>query len=115
MSNNFWILWFLGDFLILLGWIFNFTQCILRSTKTYTFWYRTFETDAIANMNTKDTGVSEYMFQVRQTEEMINKTFRLPQSLLDELTKIAEHEKVSVNNLVKQCCEYALANMKAEK
>ena len=55
------------------------------------------------------------MFQVRQTEEMLNKTFRLPASLLDELVKIAEHEKVSVNNLVRQCCEYALSNMKTEK
>ena len=55
------------------------------------------------------------MFQVRQTEEMLNKTFRLPASLLDELAKIAEHEKVSVNNLVRQCCEYALSNMKTEK
>ena len=55
------------------------------------------------------------MFQVRQTEEMINKTFRLPHSLLEELTKVAEHEKVSVNNLVRQCCEYALSNMKVEK
>ncbi|MCR5757112.1 MAG: hypothetical protein K6F95_04320 [Selenomonas sp.] len=55
------------------------------------------------------------MFQVKQTEEMINKTFRLPQSLLDELNKIAEHEKVSVNNLVRQCCEYALSNMKTDK
>ena len=60
-------------------------------------------------------GGENAMFQVRQTEEMINKTFRLPQSLLDELAKVAEHEKVSVNNLVRQCCEYALANMKAEK
>ena len=55
------------------------------------------------------------MFQVRQTEEMINKTFRMPSSLLDELTKIAEQEKISVNNLVRQCCEYALSNMKVEK
>ncbi|WP_169534972.1 hypothetical protein [Selenomonas ruminantium] len=55
------------------------------------------------------------MFQVKQTEEMINKTFRLPSSLLDELAKVAEHEKVSVNNLVRQCCEYALNNMKTEK
>ena len=60
-------------------------------------------------------GGENAMFQVRQTEEMINKTFRLPQSLLDELAKVAEHEKVSVNNLVRQCCEYALSNMKAEK
>ncbi|WP_173442421.1 hypothetical protein [Selenomonas ruminantium] len=55
------------------------------------------------------------MFEVKQTEEMLNKTFRLPASLLDELAKIAEHEKVSVNNLVRQCCEYALNNMKTEK
>ena len=55
------------------------------------------------------------MFEVKQTEEMINKTFRLPVSLLDELAKIAEHEKVSVNNLVRQCCEYAISNMKTEK
>ena len=55
------------------------------------------------------------MFEIRKTEEMINKTFRLPASLLDELTQIAEHEKISVNNLVRQCCEYALGNMKKEK
>ena len=55
------------------------------------------------------------LFKVKQTEEMINKTFRLPQSLLEELTKVAEAEHVSVNNLVRQCCEYALSNMKNEK
>ena len=55
------------------------------------------------------------MFKVRQTEEMINKTFRMPLSLLEELNKVAEQEKVSVNNLVRQCCEYALSNMKTEK
>jgi predicted HicB family RNase H-like nuclease len=55
------------------------------------------------------------LFKVKQTEEMINKTFRLPQSLLEELTKVAEAEHVSVNNLVRQCCEYALNSMKAEK
>ena len=53
------------------------------------------------------------MFKVRQTEEMINKTFRLPRNLLEELTKVAESEQVSVNNLVRQCCEYALSNMKS--
>ena len=65
--------------------------------------------------NTQTKGRINPMFQVKQTEEMINKTFRLPSSLLDELAKVAEHEKVSVNNLVRQCCEYALSNMKTEK
>ena len=65
--------------------------------------------------NTRTKGRINPMFQVKQTEEMINKTFRLPSSLLDELAKVAEHEKVSVNNLVRQCCEYALNNMKTEK
>ncbi|WP_415945227.1 hypothetical protein [Selenomonas montiformis] len=55
------------------------------------------------------------MFRVKQTEEMANKTFRLPKNLLNELTKIAERENVSVNNLVRQCCEYALHSMKEEK
>ena len=55
------------------------------------------------------------MFEVKQTDEMVNKTFRLPVPLLEELTRVAEHKSVSVNNLVRQCCEYALANMKAEK
>ena len=52
------------------------------------------------------------MFEVKQSDEMVNKTFRLPVPLLEELTKVAEQEKVSVNNLVRQCCEYALANMR---
>lgn len=60
-------------------------------------------------------GGKNTMFQVRPNEEMLNKTFRLPSKLLDELSKIAEREKISVNNLVKQCCEYALENMKQEK
>ena len=55
------------------------------------------------------------MFEVKQTDEMVNKTFRLPVTLWEELSKVAEHEKVSVNNLVRQCCEYALANMKSER
>ncbi len=55
------------------------------------------------------------MFEVKQTDEMANKTFRLPVPLLEELAKVAEHKKVSVNNLVRQCCEYALANMNPDK
>ena len=62
----------------------------------------------------KDGGI-DIVFEVKQTDEMVNKTFRLPVPLLEELTRVAEHKSVSVNNLVRQCCEYALANMKAEK
>lgn len=50
------------------------------------------------------------MFKIKKTE-MINKTFRLPVPLVDELQKIAQEENISLNNLVKQCCEYALKNL----
>lgn len=47
------------------------------------------------------------MFKIEKIE-MINKTFRLPITLVQELQKIAQEENISLNNLVKQCCEYAL-------
>ncbi len=50
------------------------------------------------------------MFEVKK-EEYINKTLRFPTNLLKELETIAQNEKVSLNNLVIQCCEYALNNM----
>ena len=52
------------------------------------------------------------MFKIQQNEKMVNKTFRLPPRLVEELTRVATEEKISVNNLVRQCCEYALNNMK---
>lgn len=55
------------------------------------------------------------MFKIQQNEQMVNKTFRLPTELVKELARVAALEKISVNNLVKQCCEYALSNMKTEK
>jgi len=51
------------------------------------------------------------MFKIEKTE-MINKTFRLPANLVSELQKIAQEENISLNNLIKQCCEYALKNLK---
>ena len=55
------------------------------------------------------------MFKIQQNEQTVNKTFRLPVKLMEELTRVAAEEKISVNNLVRQCCEYALKNMKTEK
>lgn len=51
------------------------------------------------------------MFKIKKNQAMMNKTFRLPVMLLNELTRIADSNNVSVNNLVQQCCEYALNNM----
>lgn len=51
------------------------------------------------------------MFKVKK-EEYVNKTFRIPVELLKKLEALAQNEKVSLNNLVIQCCNYALNNMK---
>ena len=54
------------------------------------------------------------MFEVKK-EEYINKTLRMPVSLVKRLEEVAQKEKVSLNNLVVQCCKYSLDNMKDEK
>lgn len=51
------------------------------------------------------------VFIVKQTQDMTNKTFRLPVDLVVRLETVAKSKNVSVNNLVKQCCEYALGEM----
>lgn len=50
------------------------------------------------------------MFRVEKPE-MITKTFRLPLKLVEELQTVAQNKGVSLNQLVKQCCEYALENL----
>lgn len=50
------------------------------------------------------------MFKVKKPE-MINKTFRLPVNLIQEMQTLAQNKGVSLNNLVQQCCEYALKNL----
>lgn len=50
------------------------------------------------------------MFKVEKPE-MINKTFRLPLKLVQELQSVAQNKNVSLNNLIVQCCEYALKNL----
>ena len=54
------------------------------------------------------------MFKVKKPE-YVNKTFRLPVELVRKLEVLAQDKNVSLNNLVVQCCEYALANLKDEK
>ena len=56
----------------------------------------------------------EAMFKVNKPE-MVNKTFRMPAELVERLNVVAQAQKVSLNNLVCQCCEYALDNLSEPK
>jgi hypothetical protein len=50
------------------------------------------------------------MFNVIKPE-YTNKTFRMPTELVKTLGQTAHDMGVSMNNLVVQCCEYAIANL----
>ena len=52
----------------------------------------------------------DFMFKVRKVE-MVNKTFRLSTDLVKRLAIVAQEQGISMNNLVGQCCEYALGEM----
>lgn len=51
------------------------------------------------------------MFEVKK-DEYVNKTFRMSSKLVEELSAVAQENKVSVNELVVQCCRYALKDIK---
>lgn len=50
------------------------------------------------------------MFKIQKVE-YTNKTFRLPIELVKNMELIAQNQGISLNNLVIQCCEYAIANL----
>lgn len=50
------------------------------------------------------------MFKVKK-EEFTNKTFRIPNDLIEQLQSVAQEQSVSLNQLVIQCCQYALDNL----
>lgn len=50
------------------------------------------------------------MFKIEKIE-MINKTFRLPLQLVEELQVVAQNKGISLNKLLEKCCEYALDNL----
>lgn len=49
-------------------------------------------------------------FKIKK-QEYENRTFRLPVELLEQLNKLASDKNISLNQLVVQCCEYAIDNM----
>lgn len=50
------------------------------------------------------------MFEI-QNQQKSNKTIRMPDDLIERLQTIADQNNISFNQLVVQCCEYALNNM----
>ena len=56
------------------------------------------------------------MFKVKHVEKKyINKTFRFPASLMQKLEKTADENDISVNELMRQCAEYALGDLEHGK
>lgn len=50
------------------------------------------------------------MFEIKKPQNS-NKTIRMPDDLIQRLQKLADENDISFNQLVIQCCEYALENM----
>lgn len=50
------------------------------------------------------------MFVIKK-QEIINKTIRMPDDLIEQLEEIASLENISFNQLVVQCCEYAIKDL----
>lgn len=52
------------------------------------------------------------MFEIKKPSSS-NKTIRMPDNLIEKLEKLAAQNDISFNQLVVQCCEYAIDNLKA--
>lgn len=53
------------------------------------------------------------MFEIKNQQKS-NKTIRMPDELIVKLQTLADKNDISFNQLVVQCCEYALDNMLKE-
>jgi len=54
------------------------------------------------------------MFKIRKGYDSESKTFRLPIELIEKLDIIATQNKLSLNQLVIQCLNYAVDNIDVE-
>lgn len=52
-------------------------------------------------------------FKVKK-QEYENRTFRIPKELLEQLNQLSSEKNISLNQLVVQCCEYAIENLDDE-
>lgn len=53
------------------------------------------------------------MFVVKKPESS-NKTIRMPNDLIEKLERLAARKDISFNQLIIQCCEYALNDLPKE-
>ncbi len=51
------------------------------------------------------------MFEIKKPQSS-NKTIRMSDELISEIERIASDKDISFNQLVIQCCQYALNNLK---
>lgn len=54
--------------------------------------------------------MSDKVFKIKKTQSS-NKTIRMPDALIDKIQSLADSNDISFNQLVVQCCEFALENM----
>ena len=52
-------------------------------------------------------------FKIKK-QEYENRTFRIPKELLEQLNQLSSEKNISLNQLVVQCCEYAIENLDDE-
>lgn len=52
-------------------------------------------------------------FKIRKPK-YVNKTFRMPAELVSELGVLAQKKDISVNQLVIQCCQFAMEHLEPE-
>lgn len=52
-------------------------------------------------------------FEVKK-QEYVNRTYRITKELAEELSRVAQEENISANELVVQCCQFALKNRKVK-
>ena len=53
------------------------------------------------------------MLEIETSYPSVNKTFRIPINIVEELERIAGEHNTSVNKVVVQCLQYALDNIQA--
>ena len=58
--------------------------------------------------------MSDKTFKIKKNQNS-NKTIRMPDDLIDKLQSLADSNDISFNQLVVQCCEFALENMEEPK